>query len=94
MNHLSKNILRLAFLLAAGTTLSCSHNHAAEEEKHEEHDHEGVIVLDPHQTEKIGLKTETVVKSSFSPAIKVGGKVLAANGNEKTVAATTNGLVT
>jgi RND family efflux transporter MFP subunit len=94
MNHLSKNILRLAFLLAAGTTLSCSHNHAAEEEKHEEHDHEGVIVLDPHQAEKIGLKTETVVKSSFSPAIKVGGKVLAANGNEKTVAATTNGLVT
>lgn len=94
MKNLHKNFLRLAFLLAAGTTLSCSHNHAAEEEKHEEHEHEGVIILDPHQTEKIGLQTETVTKRSFSPAIKVGGKILAANGNEKTVAATTSGLVT
>ena len=74
--------------------MSCSHNHAAEEEKHEEHEHEGVIILDPHQAEKIGLQTETVTKRSFSPAIKVGGKILAANGNEKTVAATTSGLVT
>ena len=94
MKNLHKNFLRLAFLLAAGTTLSCSHNHAAEEEKHEEHEHERVIILDPHQAEKIGLQTETVTKRSFSPAIKVGGKILAANGNEKTVAATTSGLVT
>lgn len=93
MNNLYKNILRMGFLLAVGTTLSCSHNHEAEKEEHHEDEHDGVIIMDPHQAEAIGLKTETVTKGTFYPVIKVGGKILTANGNEKTVAAPASGIV-
>ena len=58
MNHLTKNTIKLAFLIIAGATLSCSHNHETEKESHQEDDHAGLIILDPHQAEKIGLKTE------------------------------------
>lgn len=93
MKHLQKNILRLAVLLMAGSTIGCSHNHDHEEETHAEEEHHDLIVLDPHQAEHIGLQTETVMPRTFRPAIKVSGKILAANGNEKTLAAKTSGIV-
>ena len=70
MKNLHKNFLRLAFLLAAGTTLSCSHNHAAEEEKHEEHEHEGVIILDPHQPKRSVCKPKPLPKEVSVPPSK------------------------
>ena len=93
MNHLTKNTIKLAFLIIAGATLSCSHNHETEKESHQEDDHAGLIILDPHQAEKIGLKTETVTSAPFNPVVKVTGRILSANNSEKTIAATANGIV-
>lgn len=94
INHLYINIIKSAFLFSIGMTLSCSHQHEPEEEAHKDHDtHDGVIVIDPHQIENMGLKIETVTRGSFSPVIKVGGQILTANTNEKTIAATANGIL-
>lgn len=94
INHLYINIIKSAFLFSIGMTLSCSHQHEPEEEAHKDHDtHDGVIVIDPHQIENMGLKIETVTRGAFSPVIKVGGQILTANTNEKTIAATANGIL-
>lgn len=94
IKYLYKNIITSACLLSIGMTLSCSHQHEPEKASQKENDtHDGVIVIEPHQAEDMGLKIETVTKSLFSPVIKVGGKILTANTNEKTIAATANGIL-
>lgn len=63
--------------------------HAEAEETHES----GEIVFTPEQAERAGLKTETVTAGAFSEIIRASGEILAAQGDEMTVVATSSGVV-
>lgn len=94
MKRLFLNNISLIILMMSTLIVGCAHNHDTEKEhQEEEHKHDDLIVFDPHQAEKIGLQTEIVRKGDFLPAIKVSGKILSANGNEQTIVANTNGII-
>lgn len=66
------------------------HSHAgASQEKHED----GIIVMTQAQAKSAGVKVETVASAEFCDVIKTGGQVLSAQGDERTVAATSSGIV-
>lgn len=80
------------------------HNH----EEHEDHDHEShhheaeaaghgsggdEIVLSPEKAKAAGVKVETVEPGEFRQVILTSGEVLAAQGDEATVVASTAGVV-
>ncbi|MDR2286682.1 MAG: efflux RND transporter periplasmic adaptor subunit [Prevotellaceae bacterium] len=67
-----------------------SHNHSNETEKEE---HSDEISFTREQAEAIGLETEQVVAGTFTQVIKVSGQIKAAQGDETTIAATSNGVV-
>lgn len=74
-----------------------------EEESHGEHEHgkegkghehaPGVIEFSQARAEAAGLKTETVAPGKFSTVIRTSGEILPAQGAEKTIVATTSGIV-
>ena len=83
------------------------HNHDAHEHDHEgcEHDHgaavketdahsDDEIVFTKAQAAAVGLQTQVVKKGDFNLIIKTGGRIEAANGDELTLVATANGVVT
>ena len=78
-----------------------SHEHAeGDGHDHSEgdgHDHEGghseEISFTKKQAEAVGLKTETVTPGTFSYVIKTSGQILSAQGDEATIVATSNGIV-
>lgn len=100
-------IMLAALTIFVGCGNSATHAHGSEEhEGHEEHahdhDHEehgghghgpGIIEFTEAQAESAGLTTETVTPSSFSSTIRTGGEILPAPGDEKTVVATTSGII-
>jgi RND family efflux transporter MFP subunit len=84
------------------------HNHQQSEEKHEhtegdghdhDHDHEkedestDEIAFSREQAVSAGLMTETVSPGTFRQALKTSGRILASQGNEVAVVATSNGIV-
>jgi RND family efflux transporter MFP subunit len=68
-----------------------SHLHATESSTDEEHSDE--IIFTPKQAEAVGLKVETVAAGTFSQVIKVSGQIQTPQGEEITLAATANGIV-
>ena len=84
-------------------TENTTHQHEAEEEASSHELHEGEVVSpDSHSDEIIftkaqalaaGLEMEEVRPAPFRQVIKTGGQVLAAADDEKTVVATTTGVV-
>lgn len=66
---------------------NCDHNH-------EEIDLTDAIEFSEAQAELIGLETETVTRGDFACVIKTSGQILPAQGDEITVVATSNGIVT
>lgn len=62
-----------------------------EEEEHEHHD--GEITLHPEQAELLGVETTIIELKTFSPAIKVSGQLLSAQGEESTVSAPSSGMI-
>lgn len=81
---------------SADHTMSDGHNHEAETTVDEAHDHvdePGVIVLDEHQAEALGLTYETVTAAPFANVVRTGGAIEAAPGDRSTVTATTSGIV-
>lgn len=81
------------------------HDHANEDEHSHDHDeggcdheHEVVDLTDAiefseTQAELVGLETETVALGDFTCVIKTSGQILPAQGDEITVVATSNGIV-
>ncbi|MDR1884125.1 MAG: efflux RND transporter periplasmic adaptor subunit [Prevotella sp.] len=79
------------------------HNHADDEERghscdthgsaKEEQSHADEIVFTSEQTKSAGLETVTVKPGKFHQVIKTSGQILPAQGDEVTVSATANGIV-
>lgn len=80
------------------------HDHDHDEHDHEGHSHEtvaagvhehapGEIVILPEQAKVAGLQVEVVCPKPFGMVIKTGGQVQAAQGDELTVVAPANGVV-
>ena len=70
------------------------HNH--EGHNHEGHDHDGhsdEIIFSKKQAELVGLTVETASPGTFSHVLKTSGHVMAAQGDEAVIAATSNGIV-
>ncbi|MDR0725292.1 MAG: efflux RND transporter periplasmic adaptor subunit [Prevotellaceae bacterium] len=66
------------------------HNHEIAEIAEE---HSDEISFTKEQAEAIGLETETVTAGVFTQVIKVSGQIQTPQGDEATVAATSNGIV-
>lgn len=67
------------------------HNHKEEKSSGEEHLDE--IVFTRQQADAIGLEVYNVEPSIFSQVIKTSGQIQSAQGDEATIVATTNGIV-
>ncbi|MDR1555644.1 MAG: efflux RND transporter periplasmic adaptor subunit [Tannerellaceae bacterium] len=65
------------------------HNHG----KTSETGHSDEIVFTRAQAEAVGLTTETVAPGTFSQVIKTSGQIQASQGDEVTIVATSNGIV-
>lgn len=64
------------------------HDHGKETAAHSDE-----ILFTKEQAKSVGLTTETVSPGTFSPVIKTSGQVQAAQGDEATIVATSNGIV-
>jgi RND family efflux transporter MFP subunit len=69
---------------------SDGHNH---ESAKAEEEHSDEISFTKEQAEAIGLQVETVTAGVFTQVIKVSGQIQTSQGDEATVAATSNGIV-
>lgn len=75
------------------------HDHSAEEEAghvegdEKESEHTDEIAFSKKQAEFAGLTIETVTPGTFYNVIKTSGQILASQGNEVVIAATSNGIV-
>ena len=68
------------------------HDHGSDVADHHEHSPDEIVIL-PEQAEVFGLQVETIEPKPFDMVIKVSGHILAAQGNEITVTAPSNGIV-
>lgn len=66
------------------------HDHSGEKK---EEAHADEIVFTAEQAKAVGLKTELVTPSSFRNVIKTSGQIQAPQGDEQTIVATSNGIV-
>nr|MBP7472280.1 efflux transporter periplasmic adaptor subunit [Prevotella sp.] len=88
MNTKINIILVLSFVL---TLLSCKSAHKEKSEENEKHTDE--IVFTQKQAAEAGVRLETVKYGDFQNVIKVGGQIQSAFGEEQTVVATADGIV-
>ena len=83
-----------------------AHNHAEGEECTHDHNHDAKtqvtkteqahtdeIIFTPEQAKAVGLETVLVKPNKFHQVIKTSGQILAAQGDEVTISATTAGIV-
>ena len=69
------------------------HDHG-EETAAESHSHEGHIELSPERQEQLGVRVDTVSVGAFSEVIRTSGQLVSAPGDEMTVVANSEGVVT
>ena len=80
------------------------HEHNHDGHGHEGHDHDAhgkeahnhgkdIIEFSQARAEAAGLKTETVKPGKFNAAIRTSGEILPAQGTERTIVATTSGVI-
>lgn len=75
------------------------HNHDEENTHDHDHDHDDKnhnannIEMSPEQAENVGLEVITVQPSEFHEVIKTGGRIISAQGDEKTMSANVSGIV-
>ena len=96
---------RIYILMAACAILfGChSHNHDhghGHEHEHEEaeaheasHHHDGVIEINPDRQNTLGIVIDTVRSGAFSEIIRTSGQIVSATGDEMTVVAKSEGIV-
>lgn len=68
------------------------HEHDSKDEKQNAHQEE--IILSPNKAKAAGVHSATIHPGEFYEVIKTSGQILNAQGEERTVAATVNGIVT
>lgn len=84
------------FLLLAGAAISlaaCNNSEHHEETEEPTEHNSGEIVISKDKAKQIGLVTETPRKGGFKASIPVGGRIMEASGDERTVVATMSGVV-
>ena len=86
-------VFALSGIIAAGCH-SGHNDHKEPEHVDDKEKHADEIVFTHEQAEAAGLRTETVKPAEFQFVIKTGGQILAAQGDERTIAATASGIVT
>ena len=73
------------------------HEHAHEHEVHgheHEHEHEdGKIEVSPERQEVLGIRVEAVAEAPFSEVIRTSGQIVSSAGDEMTVVAKSEGIV-
>jgi len=80
-------------------TAGDGHDHDAHDHDHEGHnhadgdDHDGEIHFSEQQAEAAGLEVQVIEPVAFSRVIKTGGEIQAAQGDEVTLVATSDGVV-
>ncbi|KAA6322233.1 Multidrug resistance protein MdtA, partial [termite gut metagenome] len=82
--------------IATITLIGCGGGHKDSDvlsEESEHHTHSEEIKFTKAQAEMTGLKVQTVVPGPFRQVVKTSGQILAAQGDETTVVATSNGVV-
>src|SRR5574344_308581 len=99
MKHIPYYIMTaaLAIFVGCGNNSNYSHSYEAEEHEVHEHSHDGDDYDYDHDHDHnhdAELKIETVQPASFNAVIRTSGEILPAQGDEKTVVATTSGIVT
>lgn len=67
------------------------HDHDYKEDTHEAIDNE--IIFTAEQAKAVGLEVSTAEPGLFCQVIKAGGQILSAQGDEVTIAATSNGIL-
>ncbi|MDR1221521.1 MAG: efflux RND transporter periplasmic adaptor subunit [Tannerella sp.] len=101
------NIFIVAAMLSTGCHSGNKNQHPAAKGAHEHaecdgHDHEDLeeegehgdeIHFTEQQAEAVGLEVEEVTPGTFSHVIKTSGQILSAQGDEATIVATSNGIV-
>ena len=70
-----------------------THEESAVKEATTDHEHEGEILIDEHQIEELGIKSELVQIGQFSEVIKVSGEILPAQGAQKLAVAKSSGII-
>lgn len=87
----------LSILIAIAMTLSGCHQHKSDD--HNDHQHiddnsaENLIHFTIEQADAAGVTVETISPDTFRQVIKTSGQVLSAKGDEATISATANGIV-
>lgn len=91
----------LTYLLVACNNNTSTHNHAEHEHEHEhdhshdsESEHAGEIVFPKEKAIAVGLKTQRIEPAAFTDVIKTSGRIVSAQGDERTLVATVPGVVT
>jgi RND family efflux transporter MFP subunit len=94
---------KIYLVLCACLLAACAGNRANPDREEQEHEHAGesasaaqgaTVDFDPERAAAVGLKTQAVRPGDFIRAIKAGGRILSAQGDEQTLAATLPGVVT
>lgn len=90
----------LLILIAIAMTLSGCHQHKSDAHiNHNDHQHiddnnaENLIHFTIEQADAAGVTVETISPETFRQVIKTSGQVLSAKGDEATISATANGIV-
>lgn len=93
---MKKRIFTGVFALLALASCGGGETHSHEEDIHAgeaAHGASDEIVLVPEKAEAAGVKTETIQAGTFRGVIQVSGQILASQGDEATVVASTSGVV-
>lgn len=93
---MKKRIFTGVFALLALASCGGGETHSHEEDIHAgeaAHGASDEIVLSPEKAEAAGVKTETIQAGTFRGVIQVSGQILASQGDEATVVASTSGVV-
>ncbi|MDR2389608.1 MAG: efflux RND transporter periplasmic adaptor subunit [Tannerellaceae bacterium] len=92
---------KIFFVLSACLLVACGGKEQDNDRDHDhDHDHEetpdaqvATVSFDEEKALAAGLETQTVRPGTFTQAIKVSGRILAAQGDEQTLVATLPGVV-
>ena len=84
----------LLILTALCTILNgCGHRESGHEHEEEGHGHDGEIVISHERQLALGIKTDTVAFGEFREVIRTSGQIVPSAGDEMTVVAKSEGVV-
>lgn len=92
--HITTLCIAATLILVGCHNHNNTHDHLAiSANDNHEYEHSNEIVFTKQQAEAIGLKVEEVVPETFRQVIKTSGQIVSAQGDETTIVATSNGIV-